>query len=154
MGATDNANILPSDTIAILDAIDPDSIDDAAAVTAWIDMGDLYRAMAIVQVGDMVATSTVNAKLQQATDASGTGAKDITGKAITAMTAAGSDDDKQAIINLNVEEMDMENDFTHIQFSITGGVAAVEFSGLLLGLSPRHGPADKLNAATVDEIVT
>ena len=154
MGATSNVNPLPSDLVALLDSIDPDAYGAGTETTAWISMSEFYQAMATVQVGTTAATSTVDAKVQQATDSSGTSAKDITGKAITQLTAAGSDDDKQAIINIFADDLDIDNDFDHIQFSITTAVAASDSSGLLQGMGKRHGPASKGNASSVDEIVT
>jgi hypothetical protein len=57
-----------------------------------------------------------HAKFQQATDASGTNAKDITGKAITQIVTA----NKQAEINLMAEELDIANNFNYIQLSVRG----------------------------------
>ena len=44
--------------------------------------------MALIQTGVLGAAATLDAKLQQATDAAGTGAKDITGKAIVQIVKA------------------------------------------------------------------
>ncbi|MEM1421824.1 MAG: hypothetical protein AAGF51_14570, partial [Pseudomonadota bacterium] len=89
------------------------------------------------------------AKIEQATSDTGTGAKDVDGKAVTAIT----EDDKQAIINLNVDELDIANDFSHVRLSITVGTAASDISGLLIGLDARYGPASDNDAASVVEIV-
>jgi len=104
-----------------------------------------------VLVGEMQATSTVDAKLEQATDGSGTGAKDISGKSITQLTAAGSDDDKQVIINCRDDELDVANSFTHVRLSITTATAASDSAGLILGHDSRYSPETDL--ASVDEVV-
>jgi hypothetical protein len=40
-----------------------------------------WHTIAVIKTGVLGASATVDAKLQQATDSSGTGVKDITGKA-------------------------------------------------------------------------
>jgi hypothetical protein len=148
-----NTNIKPSDVAAVVGSIDPDANTAAAYTTAWVDMENFEAVMAIIMVGAMVATSTVDAKIQQATDVSGTGAKDITGKAITQLTAAGSDDDKQAIINLRADEMDAAGGFTHVQLSMTVGTADSDSAAVLLGFYPHYGVASANDEASVDEII-
>jgi hypothetical protein len=56
-------------------------------------MKDAKRLMAII-LGVLGAAATVDAKLQQATDTSGTGAKDISGKAITQLVKASNDNNE------------------------------------------------------------
>ncbi len=147
-----NAQLLPSQQIAIAGVIDPQSLSPGVLVTAWVAMVDFDNMLATIQIGTISATGTVDAKLQQATDSSGTGSKDIAGKAITQLLAA--DDDKQALINLNQSELDVDNDFTHVQLSITTAAAAALVAGVLVGVAPKYGPADLRNAASVAEIVT
>lgn len=149
-----NHNLLPSDRAAIVGVINPSSQAAGVATTAWVSMANYRSLLAVIAVGAMTTSGTVNAKLQQATDASGTGAKDITGKAITALTEAGEDDNKQALINVRAEDLDVNNGFTHVQLSITTAVAASLTAGLLLGFDDkRYGSASADDAASVDEIV-
>jgi len=149
----DNANLLPSHKTAILGVVNADNYAVGTVTTAWVDMSLVYGAMGILNVGDIAATGTVDAKLEQATDAAGTGAKDITGKAIAQLTQAGGDSNKQALINLRQEELDTNNSFTHARLSISVGAAAADLSGLVTGHSPINGPADQHNAATVAEVI-
>lgn len=149
-----NANALPSERVAVAGVIDPDVTAAGAVSTDYIDMRKFGSALAIVLAGTMEATSTLDAKLQQAQDAGGTGVKDITGKAITQLTAAGTDSDKQALINLRAEDLDGDNGFTHARLTITVAVADSDAGGLILGLDPRHAPASDNDLASVDEIVT
>lgn len=146
-------NQLPTEQIALLDAIDPDENSAATYTTAWMPAKNFSTFMAVVLAGAMGSSGTIDAKLEQATDASGTGAKDISGKAITQLTEAGTDSDKQAIINLKVDELDAENNFDHIRLSITVATAASDSAGLLFGVGPYNAPASDYDAATVDEIV-
>lgn len=148
-----NHNILPSDRVAIAGSIDPDNASAGTYTTGWVSMATFRSVMAVVAVGVMASTATLDAKLEQAKDASGTDAKDISGKAITQLTQAGTDADKQAVINCRAEELDIANDFSHVRLSLTTAAAASYCCGLLLGLDPRNGVASEFDEASVDEIV-
>jgi len=142
-----------SETAAVVGTIDPDVLTATAHTSDWVSMADFERISAIVMAGTLGSSATLDAKLQQATDASGTDAKDISGKAITQLTQAGSDSDKQAIINCSAEELDLENDFTHVALVITVATASSDGAGLIMGFNPRQGPASDNDIASVDEIV-
>lgn len=132
--------------------IDPDAYTAGAAVTSdWVDMSKFESIMAIVMAGTLGTTATFDAKLQQATDSSGTSAKDISGKAITQFTKAGSDDDKQAVINCRADELDHTNSFTYVALVITPATNDCDGAGLILGFDANYEPETDL--ASVDEIV-
>lgn len=143
-------NMLASDNFGILAVKDPISQSASTATTGWISAADYANFVAIVQAGALGASATVDAKLQQATDGSGTGVKDVTGKSITQLTKASSDDNKQAMINLKPEELDVANGFTHFRLSITVATAACLTAALVLGFNRRYGEASDGNVATVD----
>ena len=148
-----NSNVKPSDRVAIVGNIDPDVYTASTVTTGWIDMSKFHAIMAIVQAGTLGSSATLDAKLQQATSAAGAGAKDITGKAITQLTQAGTDSDKQAVINLFADELDINNGFTHVQLSMTIGTATSDAGAIVLGLDPVKDVASANDATTVDEIV-
>jgi hypothetical protein len=54
--------------------------------SGWFDATTFHNFLAMIQLGTITATGLVDAKVQQATDNSGTGAKDVTGKAIVAVS--------------------------------------------------------------------
>ncbi|MGE4338203.1 MAG: hypothetical protein AB7E55_19825 [Pigmentiphaga sp.] len=147
-----NLNVGLSNSLPVAGVIDPDAYTAATYTTAWIDMAVFRAILAVIQVGTMATSSTVDAKIQQASDASGTGAKDVTGKAITQLTEAGTDSDKQVAIEVWEDELDIANDFTHVRLSVTVAAAASDMSAIVLGLGARYQPAADL--ATVDEIVS
>lgn len=146
-------NTLPSERVAIAGVIDPDANTAAALTSDYLDMRKFGSAIAIIMAGTLGASATLDAKLVQATDSSGTGVKDITGKAITQLTQAGTDDDKQAIINCRADELDVDNSFTHVAIVMTTAVATSDSGAILLGLDPRYAPANDNDLASVDEIV-
>jgi len=146
-------NILPSDRLAIVAAINPVSQAAGAVSTSWISMQNWRSVMAIVQAGVLGASATLDAKLEQATSAAGAGAKDIAGKLVTQLTQAGADSNKQAIVNLRQVELDFANGYSHVRLTLTVGTQASLVSAVLLGLDARYNPASDSDAASVDEIV-
>ena len=147
-------NALPSERVAVGGVIDPEAQGAATVTSDWLDMTNFQTGLAIVLVGEMAATSTVDAKIEQATDGSGTGAKDLSGSSITQLTAAGSDDDKQVLVQFRSQDLDITNDFTHARLSVTVGTAASDLAGVVLGMDARTAPASDNDLASVDEIVT
>ncbi len=148
-----NVNVRPSDQAVLAATVNPISQAPGAVSTGWVALGgDGYEAIqAIVMAGVLGAAATLDAKLEQATSAAGAGAKDVAGKAITQLTKAGGDDDKQAIINCRSEELDVANGYTHVRLTLTVGAAASLIAGLILGHYARYQP--HADAASVDEVV-
>ncbi len=146
-------NALPSEETALVGVIDPDATAASTVTSAWIKAADFFSFMAVVFAGTLGASATVDAKLEQATDSSGTSAKDITGKSITQLTQAGTDDDKQSIINLRQEELDVQNGFDYFRLSVTVAIATSDVGGVVLGCHPRRAPASDFDLSSVDEIV-
>lgn len=145
-------NAKASETVAILATINPVSQSAGTATSGWVSLADFLKIMAVVQTGVLGSSATVDAKLQQATDSSGTGAKDVTGKAITQIVKA-SGDNKQAIINLHAGELDVSGGFGYVQLSITVGTAASLISGAIVGFDPRFADASAFNQAGVVQVV-
>lgn len=145
-------NAKASELLAVLAAIDPVSQAAGTVTTGWITVANHHALVAVIQTGVLGASATLDAKLQQATDGSGTGAKDITGKALTQIVKA-TGDNKQAMINVKPEELDTVNGFGFVRLSLTVGVAASLVSALLLGANPRFASADTGNQAGVAQIL-
>ena len=146
-------NNLASECVGIVGVIDPDAYAAGTVTTGWIKAGDFQRFMATVSAGDLGTNATLDAKLEQASDSTGTGAKDVTGKAITQLTQAGGDSNKQAIINLNPDELDIANGFGYFRLSLTVGTATSDAGAMVQGVYPRTGGAEDNDATTVAEIV-
>lgn len=147
-------HILASEQAAVVGVINPVSQGAGTVTTGWIAARTFLHYLAILHVGALGTSATVDAKLQQASDASGTGAKDVTGKAITQLTQAGTDANKQVLIDLGGEELDVNNSFSHFRLSVTVAVAASLIAGTVLGVAAKYGAASDHDASTVDEIVT
>jgi len=96
-------------------------------------LGNHQRAVLIVNVGTIAAGGTVDIALTQATDAAGTGAKAIAGKAITQLTQAGGDSGSTIAIELRTEELDVDGGFSFVGGAVTvaGNTAEVGLFALL-----------------------
>lgn len=122
----------------------------ATHVSGWVKMSLYHRAFFYLMLGAMGANATVDANLQQASDAAGTGAKAITGKSITQLTQAGTDDNSLVGINLQTEELDVNGGFEYVRFRVTIAVADCAYAATLWGSEPRYGAT----AETIyDEVV-
>ena len=145
-------NSKASEMLAILATIDPASQSAGTATTGWVSVANHHGLLAVVQTGVLGNLATVDAKLQQATDSTGAGAKDVAGRAITQIVKA-TGDNKQALINLKPEELDSVNGFGFVRVALTVGVAASFTGAQLLGVNPRFAPADAGNQAAVVQVV-
>jgi hypothetical protein len=146
-------NAKGSELFAVLATIDPASLAVGTATTGWISVANFHALVASIETGALGTSATLDAKLQQALDSSGTSAKDITGKAITQLTQAGGGSAKQVLLNVKPEELDTVNGFGFVRLSITVGVAASLASAQLLGVNPRYATADAFNQAAVAQII-
>src|SRR5205809_368473 len=103
-------NAKVSEALSLLATLDPISQAAATVTTGWVSMADMDRLLVLLQTGVLGAAATVDAKLQQAKDSGGTGVKDVTSKAIAQIVKA-SGDNKQALINLNQNDLDVAGGF-------------------------------------------
>ena len=145
-------NSKASEMLAVLATIDPATQSAGAVSTGWISVANHLGFLALVQTGVLGTSATVDAKLQQALDSAGTGAKDISGKAITQIVKA-TGDNKQVLVNVKPEELDTVNGFGFVRVTVTVGVAASITSAQLLGVNPRYAPADVGNQAAVVQVI-
>jgi hypothetical protein len=146
-------NAKGSELLSVLATIDPSSQAAGTTSTGWVFAGNHHTLLALIEVGGLGVSGTVDAKIQQAVDSSGTSVKDVSGKSITQFTQVGGASNKQALINLRSDDLDVTNGFAYVRLSITTGVAASLTSAQLLGLNPRFASADASNQSAVAQII-
>jgi len=140
-----------SERLALLGSIDPVSQGVGTVSSGWISAANFERFQATVQTGVLGTAATVDAKIQQATSAGGAGAKDVAGKAITQIVKA-TGDNKQAIIGLRADELDVNAGFAYFNVSITvGGAASLVSASVLAGNG--NMPASTQNQAAVVQVI-
>ena len=147
-----NTNAKPSEIVALLQSHSPQSQAASTVNTNCVDVSKFHTIMAVIQTGVLGASATVDFSLQQATDTSATGVKNIAGKSLTQIVKA-SGDDKQAIINLRVSDLDVEGGYDCVRMKIIVGTAASLVSAQLYGIGPRMAPASDSNPASVVQVV-
>jgi hypothetical protein len=143
-----------TEKIAVLGTIDPDAYGTGTQGTDWVDMSKFKSLGFVVMAGTLGSSATIDFKVQEATSAAGAGAQDITGKSITQLTEAGTDSDKQAVVNVKAEELDIADGYRYVRGVLTIGVATSDGGVVVLGTDPRFMPASDFDLSSVDEIVS
>lgn len=156
-----NVNLKLSDQVSIVGAVNPQSGASGSAKTSgWIDVRTLgsKRYLGLIIAGALGAACTLAGKFEQATSNGGAGAKDVAGKAITALTQTPTDQsNKQALINLRPSDLDLDNGFYFIRLNITSTdttsptSATSLLAGLILAANDEYQP--QTQAATVVQVV-
>lgn len=143
------------DRIVDLGGVDPQSIGSGSTISSgWISAQQYGSFVAMLRTGVISAGGSVNMQIRQAQDSSGTGAKNITGKTLTApLTNAGYPTSGQAEINVRGDELDVSNGFSYLQIQVTATSAAALASAALVANDPRNGPCSASLPATMSQAV-
>lgn len=142
-------NARGSEVMAVVSTIDPQTVVNVEKAGDYVDMGLYEQACFIFLTGDMAA-ETVDFKLEQAQDSSGTGKKDLVAATQFAASATTSDN-KQVILECRAEELDLANGFRYARpRMITGSTAGGPAACVGLGFNARYGVGTDLS--TVAEI--
>lgn len=147
-----NPNVKLSEKFAVMATLDPASVAVGTVVTAFVPLTNFLNVLALIQTGVLGASATVDAKLRQATDAAGTGVKDITGKALVQLVAATSNN-KQVLIECSANDLDATNGYGFVALSLTVGTAASIVGASLIGGNPRYAPTAAFNQAATVQVV-
>ena len=142
-----------SEQLGIVATIDPDAYTAAAYRTDEIDMKYVQRVEFIVMTGDLGSNATLDfiVKGGAATNA-GSHSTNVTGKSITQLTQAGTDSDKQVIVEVTAEEC-AEQGIRFIEGVMTVGTATSDCGVIALASGFRYGNAQDYDLASVDEVV-
>lgn len=141
-----------AENFAVIGTIDPDSYTAAAYNTDVIDMLYFREVMFVVMAGDLGASATLDFLVNGDTASGGSYATAITGKAITQLTQAGTDSDKQVIVRVTAEEVAAQG-LRYIRGTMTVGTATSDAGVAVFGSPFRYAPAADYDLSTVDEII-
>lgn len=139
------------ENMALVATIDPDAYATGTQGSDWVDMSVHRQVMFTPLVGDLGSSAVLNVKLQEATSNAGAGKQDISGKAITALTQAGTDSDKQAHIHLQADELSAGYRYARALATLT--VATSDYGLVAFASRGHYKPAKDYDLASVDEIV-
>jgi hypothetical protein len=121
----------PAMPMALLAQVSPISQGVGTVSTPWVSASCFRAMVALIQAGVLGAAATLDAKLQQASDAAGTGAVDLAGKAIAQIVKA-TGDNSQAMIVVDNTQISLG----FVRLSITVGGAASLIGASLFGTQP------------------
>lgn len=129
------------------------------ANTDWVSMVGYERVFAYVQLGTWNSTDDLDeCKLQQATDSSGTGVKDLTTDASdgaydtdTPIDAAGN----FVVLEAKAEDFDVEGGFTYVRLYVAeaGNTGVDNIGGFLMRYGAHNKAAELQGAAAAGEKV-
>lgn len=141
-----------AEKLAVVACIDPDAYTTGAQTSDWVDMSKFQDGVVfIVQAGTLGSGGILNFKVQEATSNAGAGAQDLSGKSIMALTQAGTDADKQSLVNVSPEELSAGFGYVAGIATLTG--ANSDFGVVAVAAGARYAPASDYDLASVDEIV-
>jgi hypothetical protein len=140
---------LIAEDIAVVGMIKPVATVAGTTLTAAIDMSLWTEVMFIVQLGTLGASATVAFKVTESATSSGT-YTDITGRAITTLTDAGTDSLKQAVLRVRPEQQGAG--MRYIKGSLTVAVATSDVAVIAVGVG-RQLPSTDNDLTSVKEIV-
>lgn len=141
-----------SEALAVVDCIDPDAYTTGTQAGDLIDMKYHRRVIFIVMAGTLGSSATIDFKVRGSAASGFTSVVDLTGKAITQLTQASTDSDKQAIVEVTAEECAAQS-VRYIKGLMTVGTATSDAGVVTLADFSRYSPASELDLASVDEIV-
>ena len=141
-----------SESLAVVGVINPEDLAFSVGDynTGAIEMDRYNQIVAIFSVGTMAATSKATFRLTQSETSGGTYTA-ITGKTAVQLTQAGTDSDKQVVINLDASEVGTTKPFVKAHLLIE--TADTLGSVIVLAGDARYGPASDFDLSSVDEII-
>ena len=157
------ANNLPSERLPVIAALDPIAGTTQTGTgssgdhyTDIVDMSKFRQAMFVVSAGAFGTSAALAITLVEAATSYVSLGTTITGKTATALLEAGSDDNKQVVLNLSQAEMTAAYKWAACKMVLTVGSGYLSAIGI--GYDPRYAePWTTISwgdLASVDEIVT
>ncbi len=141
-----------SERLALVACIDPDAYGTGAVNSDVIDMLQHRRILFVVMAGDIASTGKLDFAVYGDTASNGSFATLITGKSITQLTQAGTDSDKQAIVEVSSEEVQAQGK-RYIRGVMTFTTAGGDAGMVAVAGDSRYQPNNVFDLASVDEIV-
>ena len=140
-----------SESLAVIGVIDPKSYDAETVYTTAIEMNRVNQLIAIVSIGAVAGSGTVDFALQQSLTSGGSYTTIDDGVTPKSMTTVTSDDNKQVIISLDASEIGTAKPF--VKGNLTVAVAAAVVGVVILGSTARYDPASEFDLSSVIEII-
>jgi hypothetical protein len=123
---------------SILSILETADIGGTNASTSWVSMRDFDRVMALVEIGTWNGTDDLDeCRLQQATDSSGTSAKDLTSDESGGNYDTDNPvdaDGNQVLLEARAEDLDVDGGFNHVRLYVAeaGNSGTDNVTGVLI----------------------
>lgn len=125
----------------------PAAITTGTIPASYIDVSGFESFAFVFELG--ATDNTVDMKVVQATAADGTGSKDVSDAAITQLS--GTDDNKQAGVEVDVNQLDINNGFHFV--AVTCTIAGTTTGAVVFyGVNPRNAPVSQ-PAAFAEQVI-
>lgn len=142
-----------SEQLAVVGTIDPDAYTAATYTTDEIEVKHFRRILFVVMAGALGTSATLDFSVKGgATSNAGSHSTTVTGKSITQLTQAGSDSDKQVLVEVTAEECAAQG-LNFIEGSMVVGTATSDAGVLVVADNLRYSTGADYDLSTVDEIV-
>jgi len=135
------------ETLSCLDRISADQRGAGTVTTGWHIVYGYGSITALVNVGEIASGGTFDCKIEQATDASGTGAKAL----LNATQLGDTDDDSDIIMTARYAGLDLGGGFGYVRLSCTVAGANVDYSAGFFRYWTQAPAMAELDAAAVVE---
>ncbi|MGT2515117.1 hypothetical protein ACVOMT_13615 [Sphingomonas panni] len=146
-------NLDPSARVAMVGVIPAQQAAVGAISSGWVDMRNAFEVLATLNIGVIGAAGTIDARIEQATDVNGAGAKPVAGLAVAQIVKAGGDN-RQAAITLRQEDMDKNAGYRFARITVTVGGAASFLSAMLVAFDLRYGAGGANQLSSVAQTVS
>lgn len=142
-----------NERLALIGTIDPDAYSADTYQSDEIDMSNFRRVLFILSVGEMGSSATFDFEINGGASTNpGSHATLVTGKDATQLTQAGTDSDKQVIIEVSAEEAAAQG-LQFLEAEVIVGTAACDLAVIVLGEPAHYSDTAGLDLASVDEII-
>ena len=137
--------------LSVVSCIDPDAYTAATYNGDVIDMQDFRRVIFILQAGDLGSSATLDYQVEGSAVVGLTSSGTV-GTAATQLTQAGTDSNKQVIIEVTAEQVAALG-YRYIRDEMIVGTATSDCGSIALGQLAHYSPASEYDLASVDEIL-
>jgi len=137
--------------LSVVSCIDPDAYTAATYTGDVIDMQDFRRVIFILQAGDLGSSATLDYRVEGSAVVGLTSSGTV-GTAATQLTQAGTDSNKQVVIEVTAEQVAALG-YRYIRDEMIVGTATSDCGSIALGQLAHYSPASEYDLASVDEIL-
>lgn len=139
------ANETLSERLALVATIDPQLVDNNSVNSDWASMQHVRRILFTLLLG--ATDTTVNAKLQRASDSGGSDAEDIPGKALTQLGS--TSDNKQAQLEISADALGGAFRYVRLVVTVGDGTSGAYVAATGVGADVRFGPTQDERLSSV-----